>query len=113
MAKKSFKDSNPALQFISTAAAPEEETQAHDTQYEHTAHDKPKPTGPRPKGKEETKSKRLNLLLQPSVVVDMGKIAAMKRSSVNDLINAILKDFITQEASTLAKYEEVFGGSED
>ena len=109
MAKKSFKDSNPALQFISTATQ-EEETKAHDKQYEHTTHDKPRPTGPKPKAKEETKSKRLNLLLQPSVVVDMEKIAAMRRSSVNDLINTILKDFIAQEAGTLARYEEVFGG---
>ena len=112
MAKKSFKDSNPALQFISQATQ-EEKTQAHDKQYEHTTHNKPKPLGPKPKAKEETKSKRLNLLLQPSVVMDMEKIAAMRRSSVNDLINTVLKDFIAQEAGTIAKYEAVFGGGEN
>ena len=113
MAKKSFKDSNPALQFISQAQ--EEEAPAHNKQDTQDTYNKPKPTGPKPKAKakEETKSKRLNLLLQPSVLIDVEKIAAMKRTSVNDLINTLLKEFITQEAGTLARYEEVFGGSEN
>ena len=105
-AKKSFKDSNPALQFISKA------TQNVDTT-DNTQYTQNKYNTVAPKAKEETKSKRLNLLLQPSVVEDMEKIAAMKRSSVNDLINTVLKQFISQEGDTLARYEEVFGGSEN
>jgi hypothetical protein len=57
----------------------------------------------------ETKSKRLNLLLQPSVFEDVTKIAHMKRTSANDLINAILKDYAEREAETIMKYDEVFG----
>jgi predicted HicB family RNase H-like nuclease len=109
MTKKSFKDSNPALQFISTVTQ-EEEAPAHNKQNTYNTPNTPNIKST--KAKEETKSKRLNLLLQPSVVADMEKIAAMKRSSVNDLINTVLKDFILQEADTLVRYEEVFGGSE-
>jgi hypothetical protein len=37
------------------------------------------------------------------------KIATMKRASLNDLINTILKEFISREAETLSRYDEVFG----
>ena len=106
-ARKSFKDSNPALQFISKAVQEEDTPATDNTHYTHTIHTKHNTV--KPKVKEEIKSKRLNLLLQPSVVEDMEKIAAMRRSSVNDLINTVLKGFISQEGDTLARYEEVFG----
>ena len=107
MKKKSFKDNNPALHFVSTATQGEEVVE-HNKQ---NTYNKPEDLNAKKEDKkEETKSKRLNLLLQPSVVIDMEKIAAMKRSSVNDLINTILKKFVSQEADILARYEEVFGG---
>jgi hypothetical protein len=115
MTKKTFKDSNPALQFISTVASEGEVLayNTHNTNNKHNTHNiNNTPKTASAKTKEETKSKRLNLLLQPSVVSDMEKIATMKRSSVNDLINTILKDFVSQEAEALTKYEEVFGKGE-
>jgi len=60
---------------------------------------------------DETKSKRINLLIQPSVIEDMGKIAHMKQTSVNDLINTVLKNYVKREASTISKYEDVFGST--
>lgn len=59
--------------------------------------------------KEERKSKRLNLLLKPSVFTAASKIATMQRTSVNDLINRVLLDYIASEAETLEKYNEIFG----
>jgi hypothetical protein len=125
MTKKSFKDSNPALQFISTAI--QDDNQTYDTQNTSNADNTSntynthnisnanntynKPRIVNAKTREETKSKRLNLLLQPSVVANIEKIAAMKRSSVNDLINSILKRFIVEEADTLTRYDKVFGES--
>jgi predicted HicB family RNase H-like nuclease len=57
----------------------------------------------------ETKSRRLNLLLQPSLLDNMTKIARMKQTSVNDLINTVLRSYIEQEATVVERYEEVFG----
>jgi hypothetical protein len=57
----------------------------------------------------ETKSRRLNLLLQHSLLDNVTKIARMKQTSVNDLINTVLKSYIEQESSVVERYEEVFG----
>jgi hypothetical protein len=57
----------------------------------------------------ETKSKRLNLLLQPSIFEDVTKIARMKQTSFNDLVNAILKEYAEREAETVRKFDNVFG----
>jgi predicted HicB family RNase H-like nuclease len=102
MSKKSFKDSNPALQFISVASQEEEAANTDNTQ--NTLN-----TFNTSNLKKERKSKRLNLLLQPSVVEKVEKIATMKRTSLNDLINTLLKEFISREAETLSRYDEVFG----
>ncbi len=42
----------------------------------------------------ETKSKRVQLLMQPSTVEGIKKIAKKKKTSMNDLINFIVKDFV-------------------
>ncbi len=89
MAKKGFKDTNPALQFISP---PTHNT--HNTQEAPSA--------------EERKTKRLNLLLRPSVLADLTKIARMKETSVNDLINSIVEDYRDREREVIDKYNSVF-----
>lgn len=118
MAKKSFKADNPALQFISGPAASEPAPKAapkpkrtaqemKPTQSARPARPKAQPA-PSTTG-EERKTKRLNLLLQPSIMDDLKKIAAMKQTSVNDLINSVLKDYNLAEKSMIEKYDRVFG----
>lgn len=93
MAKKSFKDTNPALQFISLAGS-----------------EAPAAAPARPAADQgEHKSKRLNLLLQPSVLAELTKIARMRQTSVNDLINCVLRDFRDQNADEIRRYDRVFG----
>jgi hypothetical protein len=86
MAKKSFKDNlNPAMQFIST---PVEE--------------KPKIDAP-PEGYKlnplylEKKSKRLQLLIQPSLYNKIKARADREGKSVNELIHSILEDETREE----------------
>ena len=91
MAKKTFKtatqeqQANPALSYISEG--------------------KPEP-------EQELKSKRLNLLIRPSVYADIEKIAAMKRVSTNDLINTVLDYYREREAAAIEKYNATFGEGE-
>lgn len=89
MAKKTFKDQiNPAMNFIS----PKEE-------------DQPKAPTPQkaPKGYKvnplyiETKSIRLQLLIQPSLKEKLIKEAKKEGRSVNDLVNSILQDALKGE----------------
>lgn len=79
MAKKSFMDS-PALRFIT--ANEEEKPQKEEL----------------PKGYKispvyiETKSRRLQLLLKPSIFKKLKQTADKKHTSVNDLVNSILEE---------------------
>lgn len=135
MTRKSFMGSNPALQYISAIESDSADSEhitdnkqetdnkqrtdnddithnthyadntyntsamsnTHNTYNAHIAHSR------------ETKSRRLNLLLQPSLLDNMTKIARMKQTSVNDLINTVLRSYIEQEATVVERYEEVFG----
>ena len=58
--------------------------------------------------KPETKSKRLNLLIYPSLLKDIKKIATVKRTSVNDLINTVLGEYIQTEATKIKRYDDFF-----
>lgn len=53
----------------------------------------------RPRG--ERKTRRLNLLVRPSMYEALAAIAAHKDSSVNDLINNILEDFTAQNSGQI------------
>ena len=91
MAKKSFKNElNPALQFISSAT---EET------YEaRTEAREPAPAGYKVDPKYiETKSKRLQLLIQPSLLDALKRTAKAEGRSVNDLVHTILVDAMREE----------------
>jgi hypothetical protein len=57
----------------------------------------------------EVKSKRLNVLILPSIADKLKKVSAIKRTSVNDLINTYLNERLDQEADALRRFEEVFG----
>lgn len=84
-AKKSFKDViNPAMQFISQ---PVTEAPAHETKQESQMATLP------PKGYKyiESRSKRLQLLIQPSLFEKVKAIAQSENKSVNDFIHTMLE----------------------
>ncbi|MBQ8000372.1 MAG: hypothetical protein IJ298_04050 [Ruminococcus sp.] len=92
--KKSFtKNLNPAMQFISTAeeTKPEVKTETFIERAEA------------PKGYKlnpvyiETKSKRLQLLVQPSLYEKVKAIADRENKSVNELIHSILEEATREE----------------
>ena len=88
MSKKSFRD-NPALQFMSR---PEKEMDSEVREIKEVM------------GTEESfrvmpvvfeaKSKRFNMLIRPSVFADLRRISENKGTSVNDLINKIVENYI-------------------
>jgi hypothetical protein len=64
----------------------------------------------RPKIKDrEVKSKRINVLILPSIADKLKKVSAIKRTSVNDLINTYLNERLDQETDALRRFNEVFG----
>jgi len=97
MVKKSFKD-NPALQFITTQP---EETE------EEIKEVKPAPipvtTEKPPEGYKldpryiETKSRRLQLLMQPSLHAKIKTMAKDRGVSVNEFIHGILEEYTKGE----------------
>ena len=99
MAKKTFKDSiNPAMSFISQESIDRAEGEAPTT--EETA--KPRPAKA-PEGYKlnplyiETKSERLQLLVQPSLKAKLKKKARQEGTSVNNLVHSILEEALTEE----------------
>lgn len=58
---------------------------------------------------ENRKTKRLNLLIQPSLHEKLAKIACMKQTSVNAVIVEASKEYCAKEARALEKYELTFG----
>lgn len=82
MAKKTLNLDNPAMQFISTP-----------TEEEHTTVTAPAPEGYKPNPLYiEKRSKRLQLLLQPSLYEKVKARADKQGCSVNDLIHTILEN---------------------
>lgn len=97
MAKKTFKDSiNPAMSFISQESIDRAEGETPATA-EAKRPDKA------PEGYKlnplyiETKSKRLQLLIQPSLHEKLKRKAQADGTSVNDLVNSILQDALAEE----------------
>jgi hypothetical protein len=56
----------------------------------------------------ELKNQRLNLLLKPTVLKNLKKIAHIKRTSVNSLINNIAENYILSEAKIVKLYDELY-----
>lgn len=111
MAKKTFTDKmqqkavNPTLQFISqpeTAPEPQNEPQTAEERKpkrktataSSTPQRAPQARRALPQFEEETKSRRLQVLLTPSLFDELRERAAENRMSVNEMINTILKDYL-------------------
>ena len=94
MAKKTFKD-NPALQFISKAEEEEKEVTP--------AQEAPTTAAKAPEGYKlnplyvETKTRRLQLVLQPSLFDRVKKEAKKCGLSVNEYVNRILDEATKRE----------------
>ena len=116
MSKKSFTDANPAMAFISTAHEDAEDfaltqptKEALEEKHEvEAAPAKPKTKrNPKPNSKGvkavpmktnyavvETKSKRVQMLMQPSLYDAVKKEAKDKNISVNEMMHEILKNHV-------------------
>jgi len=93
MSKKSFKD-NPAMAFIT-----EETHNTQHTEYTHNTHNT---------DSAETKSKRLNLLLTPSLHANLTKMSKVQLCSLNSLINEILEDYEKDHQDLIEKYKKIW-----
>lgn len=109
--KKSFTDRmqqkavNPTLQFISAPeAAPEPQNEPQTVEKRRpgrktstassTPQRAPQAHRAQPQYDEETKSRRLQVLLTPSLYDELRERAVEERMSVNEMINTILKDYL-------------------
>ncbi|UWX57087.1 hypothetical protein NY406_07615 [Chlorobaculum sp. MV4-Y] len=63
---------------------------------------------PPAKKREETKSKRLNLLIRPGILKEFAKIAYMQQTSVNDLINQLITEHVEKKPETIQEYDRLF-----
>lgn len=64
-----------------------------------------------PNPKEETKSKRVQLLIKPSLYENLEKVAYLRRQSKNDLINELIANLISEEQDSIERYDNMFGES--
>jgi len=102
MSKKSFTDANPAMAFISTAKEQEDFALTQPTKEELEAKLDPEPLNkvskgvPMKKNPEylETKSKRVQMLMQPSLYNSIKEKAEQSGISVNEMMHEILKNHV-------------------
>lgn len=57
---------------------------------------------------EEYKTKRVNLLLRPSVHEQCNKVAYMQKVSFNDLVNTALEEYAHAHSDLVDKYDHTF-----
>ncbi|WP_180007102.1 MULTISPECIES: hypothetical protein [unclassified Acinetobacter] len=95
MSKKSFADANPAMAFISTAENTEDFALTQPTKEELEAKENSSSV-PMKRNPEyiETKSKRVQMLMQPSLYDAIKKEAKAKDISVNEMMHEILKNHV-------------------
>ena len=92
MSKKGFTRNNPALAFISSSEPEQEAPQTATSASDEV-----------PEGYKlnplyvEVKSKRVQLLVQPSTLEAIKSIAKEKGISVNEAVNNAMKDYIKKE----------------
>ena len=104
MSRKSFTDANPAMAFISTAKEQEDFALTQPTKEELEAKLNLEPLNkvrngvPMKKNPEylETKSKRVQMLMQPSLYNSIKEEAEKEGISVNEMMHTILKNHVEQ-----------------
>lgn len=105
MPKKSFKDDNPALSFISANQMDSEPVQSSPVQdvlegIIQTVTDMESK-------KEEPRSKRFSLAVQPFLYDDLSIAATMYRTNLNELCNSILIDYVNGKKNQIEKFREL------
>ncbi|WP_043923022.1 hypothetical protein [Leadbettera azotonutricia] len=100
---------NPADEFITRMAS---FNNGEDSPRDEETLPMPKSTPPKThptRGKDgmEHKTKRLNLLIQPSLHEDIKKISVVKATNLNEIVNQALREYRDKEKRSLEKYEEI------
>ncbi len=93
MARKSFINDNPALRFISDQQESGEQTESKTSSAKKSETSKYKPD---PKYI-ETKSRRVQLIMQPSLYDSIKSAADREKVSVNEFIHATLEKALKQK----------------
>lgn len=57
--------------------------------------------------KKETKSRRMNMLFRPTSYAEFQKLAIIKQTSANDLMNTIVENVIEENAEVLEAYDKL------
>ncbi|SPP32649.1 hypothetical protein ARAF_3016 [Arsenophonus endosymbiont of Aleurodicus floccissimus] len=94
MSKKSFANANPAMAFISMAEDTEDFSLTQSIKAELPIKADPKIGKEEIKIVPETKSKRVQMLMQPSLYNEIKKKAEQKGISVNEMMHEILKIYV-------------------
>ncbi len=58
--------------------------------------------------KEEKKSHKTSVLLKPSLHENLKKIAHMKQTSTNDLINKMIDSYVNENKEDVEQYNKIF-----
>ena len=96
MSKKSFKD-NPALQFMSRAEeVAREEKPVEVREIREVRENLVNSYRQAVPMVFEAKSKRFNMLIRPSVFASLKEISENRGTSVNDLVNTIVENYIAE-----------------
>lgn len=64
--------------------------------------------GKAPTATPERKTQRIGLILRPSVVAGLRKVAAMERTTVNDLIDRMAAQYVAAHIDLIQKYNKIF-----
>lgn len=101
MSSKNFKTNNPAFSYLTANSEQpnKQETKNMNQTQENIVENKLNI---------ETKSKRLNLLIQPSLYNDVTKIATISRVSNSELISIALREYVSNNQSKISKFNETF-----
>ena len=57
--------------------------------------------------KKETKSRRMNMLFRPTAYAEFQKLAIIKQTSANDLMNTIVENVVDENAEVLEAYDKL------
>lgn len=98
-----YNEISPEHQGNSDISSKKEPDYTYNTEYMYNTDDK-QYTG----NTHELKNQRLNLLLKPTVLKNLKKIAHIKRTSVNSLINNIAENYILSEVKIVDLYDELY-----
>ena len=106
MSKKNFTTlDNPALAFISNASL-SEVAEPKETTQEVVKEVKKVESAPI---ENEVRTKRVQLVVTPSVFEDVQILTKIKKTSLNSLVHKLLEECIKENREDIEKYKKLFG----